>query len=88
MKQTLYLRQQLCINLRYSYSPRRATQTMPATRNSPTIGLKLHALPLSAVTVSLHYLPTCQDVCVQQLQYMRQNYGAPFVKILYLTDLA
>jgi len=30
---------------------------MSATSNSPTIGLNLRALPLSAVTVSLHYLP-------------------------------
>jgi len=50
MKQTLNLRQQLSINLRYSYSPRRATQTMPATRNSPTIGLNLRALLLSALS--------------------------------------
>jgi len=38
---------------------RRTTQTMSAARNSPTIGLKLRALPLTAVTVSLHYLPRC-----------------------------
>jgi len=57
MKQALNLRQQLSINLRYSYSSRRATQNMSATRNSPTIGLNLRALPPSAVTVSLHYLP-------------------------------
>jgi len=57
MKQALNLRQQLSINLRYSYSSRRATQNMSATRNSPTIGLNLHALPLSAFTVSLAYLP-------------------------------
>jgi len=27
---------------------------------------KQRVLPLSALTVSLHYLPTWQDVCVQQ----------------------
>jgi len=59
MKQTLNLRQQLSINLRYRYSSRRAAQTMWATRNSPTIGLNLRGLPLSAVSVSLHYLPRC-----------------------------
>ena len=59
MKQTLNLRQQLSINLGYCYSSRRATQNMAATRNSPTIGFNLRALPLSAVTVSLHYLPRC-----------------------------
>jgi len=47
------------INLIYCYSSRRATQNMSATRNSPTIGLNLRALLLSAVTVSLHYLPRC-----------------------------
>jgi len=57
MKQALNFGQQLSINLRYCYSSRRATQNMSATRNSPTIGLNLRALPLSAVTVSLHYLP-------------------------------
>jgi len=30
---------------------------MSATRNSPAIGINLRALPLSAVTASLHYLP-------------------------------
>jgi len=59
MKQALNLRQQLSINLRYCYSSRRTTQNMSATRNSPSIGLNLRALPLSAVTVSLHYLPRC-----------------------------
>ena len=49
--------QQLSINLRYCYSSRRATQNTSATRNSPIIGLNLRALPLSAVTVSLRYLP-------------------------------
>jgi len=38
---------------------RRATQIMSATRNSPTIRINLRALLLSAVTVSLHYLPRC-----------------------------
>jgi len=38
---------------------RRATQNMSATRNLPTIGLNLRALPLWAVSVSLHYLPRC-----------------------------
>jgi len=57
MKQALNLRQQLSINLRYCYSSRTATQNISATRNLPTIGLNLHALPLSAVTLSLHYLP-------------------------------
>ena len=47
------------INFRYRYSSRIATQTMSSTRNSPTIGLNLRALPLSAVSVSLHYLPRC-----------------------------
>jgi len=28
--------------------------------------IKLRVLPLSALTVSLHYLPMWQDVCVQQ----------------------
>jgi len=56
MMQALNLRQQLSINLRNCYSSRRATQNMSATRNSPTIDLNLRALPLSAVTVSLHYL--------------------------------
>ena len=51
------IRQQLSINLRYCYSSRRATQDKSATRNSPTIGLNLHASPLSAFTVSLGYLP-------------------------------
>ena len=61
MKQTLNMRQQLSINLRYCYSSKRATQNMSATRNSPTIGfnLNLRASPLSAVTVWLHYLPRC-----------------------------
>jgi len=59
MKQTLSMRQQLSINLRYCYSSRRATQNMSATRNSPTIGLNLRVLPLSVVSVSLHYLPRC-----------------------------
>jgi len=57
MKQALNLWQQLSINLRYCYSSRTATQNVWAARNSPTIGLNLRALPLSAVTVSLHYLP-------------------------------
>ena len=41
MKQTLNLRQQHSINLRYCYSSRRATQGtgMSAMGNSPTIGL-------------------------------------------------
>jgi len=59
MKQTLNVRQQLSISLRYCYSSRRATQTMSAIRNSITIGLNLRAVPLAAVTVSLHYLPRC-----------------------------
>jgi len=52
-----------CGTLRFRGTPveehwsRRATQNMSATRNSPTIGLDLRALLLSAVTVSLHYLP-------------------------------
>ena len=53
------MRQKLSINLRYRYSSRRATQNMSATRNSPTIGINLRALPLSALTVLLHYLPRC-----------------------------
>ena len=32
---------------------------MSASRSSPTIGVNLRGLPLSAVTVSLHYLPKC-----------------------------
>jgi len=40
----------------YFCSSRRVTQNMSATRNSPIIGLNLRALPLAAVTVSLHYL--------------------------------
>jgi len=32
---------------------------MLATRSSPTIGMNLRGLPLSAVTVSLHHLPRC-----------------------------
>jgi len=28
--------------------------------------IKLRGLPLSVATVSLHYLPRCQDVCFQQ----------------------
>ena len=59
MKQTFNLRQQLSINLRCCYSSRRATKHMSAIRNSPTIGLNLRALPLSAVNVSLHCLPRC-----------------------------
>jgi len=59
MKQTLNLRQQLSIKLRCCYSSRRATQNMSAIHNSPTIGLNLRGSPLSAVTVSLHYLPRC-----------------------------
>ena len=45
--------------LRYCCSSTRATQNMSATRSSPTIGLykPIRGLPLSAVTVSLHYLP-------------------------------
>jgi len=46
-------------HLGYCYSSRRAAQNMSATRNSTTIGLNLRALPLSAFTVSLHYLPRC-----------------------------
>jgi len=59
MKQTLNLRQQLSINLRYCYSSRRATQSMSVIGNSPTIGLNLRALPPWAVSVALHYLPRC-----------------------------
>jgi len=59
MKQTLKMRQQLSVNLRYCYSFWRATQNLSATRNSPTIGISRRALPLSAVTVWLHYLPRC-----------------------------
>jgi len=59
MKQTLDMRQQLSINLRYCYSSRRATQNMSAARSSPTIGINLHDVWLSAVTVSIHYLPRC-----------------------------
>jgi len=59
MKQTLNMRQQLSIHLRNCYSFRRATQNMSAIYNSPTIGLNLRGLPLSEVTVSLHYLPRC-----------------------------
>ena len=59
MEQTLKLRLQLSNNFRYCYSSRRATQTMSASRYSPTIGLNRHASPLAAVTVSLHYLPRC-----------------------------
>ena len=51
------MRQQLSINLRHCYSSRRVTQNMLAAHNSPTIGSNLRALPLSAFTVSLHYLP-------------------------------
>jgi len=59
MKQTLNMRQQLSIHLRYCYSSRRATQNMSATRNSLTIGINLRGLWLSAVIVSLHYLRRC-----------------------------
>jgi len=45
MKQTLNMRQQLSVNLRYCYSSRRASHDMPATRNSLTIGINLRALP-------------------------------------------
>ena len=38
---------------------RKATQNMSAARNSPTIGLNLRGLLLSAVIVSLHYFPRC-----------------------------
>ena len=57
MKQTLNLRQQLSFSLRYCYSSKRATQNM--TRNSPTIGLNLRALPLYEQSVSLHHLSRC-----------------------------
>jgi len=60
MKQTLNMRQQLSINLRYCYSSRRATQTMSATRNSPIIGYVPHRCQQS-----LSGCITCQDVCVQ-----------------------
>jgi len=40
-------------------TPLRATQNMSARCNSPTIGVNLRGLPLSAVTDSLHYLPKC-----------------------------
>jgi len=61
MKQTLNMRQHLSIHLRYCYSSRRATQNISATRSSSTISINQRAdLPLSAVTVSLHYLPKCQ----------------------------
>jgi len=59
MKQTLNMRKKLSINLRYCYSSGGATQNMSATRSSPTIDINLHGLWLSAVTVSLHYLPRC-----------------------------
>jgi len=59
MKRTLNMRQQLSINLRYCYSSRRAPQNISATRKSPTTGINLRGLPISAVTVSLHYLPRC-----------------------------
>jgi len=32
---------------------------MSATRSLPTIGINQRGIPLSAVTVSLHYLPRC-----------------------------
>jgi len=64
MKQTLNMRQQLSINLRYFYSSRRATQNMSATRSSPTIGINLRGLLQSAVTVSLLYLPRCLRLIV------------------------
>jgi len=39
MKQTLNMRQQLSINLRYCYSSRGATQKMSASRSSSTTGI-------------------------------------------------
>jgi len=42
----------------------RAARNSFVGRMFVTPGIKLRGLPLSAVTVSLHYLPTCQDVCV------------------------
>jgi len=55
------MKSQLSINLRYCYLSGRATQNISASRSLPTIGFKstCHGLPLSAVTVSLHYLPRC-----------------------------
>jgi len=65
MKQTLNMRQQLSINLRYCYSSRlsHTNYSMSVTRSSPTIGLNQRALPLYQQSLS-HYI-TCQDVCVQ-----------------------
>jgi len=42
MKQTLNMRRQLAINLRYCYSARRATQNMLASRSLPTIALSVY----------------------------------------------
>jgi len=66
MKQTLNMKSQLSINLRYCYLSRRATQNRSANRSLPTIGFKptCHGLPLSAVAVSLHYLPRCLRLTV------------------------
>jgi len=50
---------QLSANLRHSYLSRRTTQNISASRSSPTIDINLLGLPLSAVTVSKHYLPWC-----------------------------
>jgi len=39
MKQTLNMRRQLAVNLRYCYSAGRATQNMSTSRSLPTIAL-------------------------------------------------
>jgi len=42
MKQTLNMRQQLSVNLRYCYLSRRVTQNMSATHSSLTFGLNVN----------------------------------------------
>jgi len=39
MKQTINMRRQLAVNLKYCYSARRATQNMSASCSLPTIAL-------------------------------------------------
>jgi len=46
MKQTLNMRQQLAINLKYCYSARRATQNMPSSCIEPRIQVLHWALHL------------------------------------------
>jgi len=67
MKQTLNMRQQLSINLRYCYTSRRATQNMSAASSSPTIGK-----PTWRMAISSHCLSTLPTKMSAFSIYMRK----------------